>query len=214
MARCAERAEGHRLPPPREGERFALPRSACSRFSGREDLSQGAVVPPHRAPAAIALLLALAAGAACSRSGSGGTSGPTAVDRSPHLSYATSCGELETAIEDTVVLAMKGEIETARNGGFVGPVEAAAGDGAPGGWRLRSARFPARSGHPPRRARPARRARRLARPLPGGARAPRPAPPPPGRPGRRSGRGERGGARRAIAGGRAPRPRQPAGSGR
>jgi len=74
---------------------------------------------------------ALAMGAACSR----GTSTPlprtVGVDRSPHLTYATSCGQLEGAIEDAVVLAMKSEVEQNREG-WGGVILAAEGPAAAG----------------------------------------------------------------------------------
>jgi hypothetical protein len=71
-------------------------------------------------------VVTLAASIACNRSTSSRLPAPIGVDRSPHLTYATSCGELETAIEDALVLEMKSEIEQIRTGwgGWTVPVGA------------------------------------------------------------------------------------------
>jgi hypothetical protein len=91
-------------------------------------------VTPHRAR--IAAALALSIGAACSGSGSKPLPQNVGVDRSPRLTYATSCAQLEGAIEDALVTAMKSEVEQIREGwggvilaGAEGP---AAADGAMG----------------------------------------------------------------------------------
>jgi hypothetical protein len=59
---------------------------------------------------------ALAIAAACSRGGPTPFPEPVGIDRSPHLTYAASCGQLEGAIEDSLVLAMKSEVEQIREG--------------------------------------------------------------------------------------------------
>jgi hypothetical protein len=75
----------------------------------------------------VSVAIAVAIGTACSKGGSP-LPGPVGVDRSPHLTYARSCGELEGAIEDAVVLAMKSEVEQIRRG-WGGPILTT---GAPG----------------------------------------------------------------------------------
>jgi uncharacterized secreted protein with C-terminal beta-propeller domain len=55
---------------------------------------------------------------------------PVPVDRSPRLHAATSCGELETAIEDAVVLEMRSQLEQLRitwSGGTYPPIATAGG---------------------------------------------------------------------------------------
>jgi hypothetical protein len=79
----------------------------------------------------LALLLIVAA--ACHRSSSPSSlPAQPGIDRSPHLSYATSCGALEAAIEDALVLQMRSELEQIRKGwgGWAVPV---AGDANPAG---------------------------------------------------------------------------------
>ncbi len=78
----------------------------------------------------VAIFLALSA--ACHRSSSSSLPPQPGIDRSPHLSYAASCGALETAIEDALVLQMRSELEQIRKswGGWAVPV---AGDANPAG---------------------------------------------------------------------------------
>lgn len=72
-------------------------------------------------------VVTLASTVACNRSTSSRLPAPMGVDRSPSLTYATSCGELEGAIEDALVLEMKSRIEQLREGwGVAVPVV--------GGW--------------------------------------------------------------------------------
>ncbi len=77
-----------------------------------------------------ALLLCLLA--ACSSSSSNPVPTPLGVDRSPRLTQVTSCGQLEKAIEDALVLEMKSNIEQIRKGDYyigVGGVPVGAGAG-------------------------------------------------------------------------------------
>ncbi|WP_242393251.1 beta-propeller domain-containing protein [Anaeromyxobacter oryzisoli] len=72
-------------------------------------------------------VLTLASTVACNRSTSSRLPAPIGVDRSPSLTYAASCGELEGAIEDALVLEMKSRVEQLREGwGVAVPVV--------GGW--------------------------------------------------------------------------------
>ncbi|HZX40590.1 MAG TPA: hypothetical protein VFE93_02050, partial [Myxococcaceae bacterium] len=64
-----------------------------------------------------ALLLSILAG--CSSSSSSNTvPTPVGVDRHPLLTQVTSCGQLETAIEDALVLQMKSSLEQIRKGDY------------------------------------------------------------------------------------------------
>ena len=70
--------------------------------------------------------------AACSSSSSNPVPTPLGVDRSPRLTQVTSCGQLEKAIEDALVLEMKSDIEQIRKGDVyigVGGVPVGAGAG-------------------------------------------------------------------------------------
>jgi len=79
-----------------------------------------------------ALLLSILAG--CSSSSSSNTvPTPVGVDRHPLLTQVTSCGQLETAIEDALVLQMKSSLEQIRKGDYyIGVGGAPVGPGAPG----------------------------------------------------------------------------------
>jgi uncharacterized secreted protein with C-terminal beta-propeller domain len=61
-------------------------------------------------------MVALGALAACAKSQAPVLPPSTAVDESPVLRAATSCSALETAIEDSLVLQMKSEVEQIRQG--------------------------------------------------------------------------------------------------
>jgi len=68
--------------------------------------------------AAVILCLVLAG---CSSSPSNALPNPQGIDRSPLLTQVTSCGQLETAIEDALVLEMKSTIEQIRkNDSYIG----------------------------------------------------------------------------------------------
>ena len=59
---------------------------------------------------AFALAVASLAATACNHgSSTSSLPPPVGVDRSPHLTYAASCGELEGAIEDALVLEVKSQ---------------------------------------------------------------------------------------------------------
>jgi len=74
-------------------------------------------------------LLFLLAG--CSSSSSNPVPTPLGVDRSPRLTQVTSCGQLETAIEDALVLEMKSNIEQIRKGDvYIGVGGVPVGEGA------------------------------------------------------------------------------------
>ena len=69
-------------------------------------------------PVLVAVLLC-AVLAACSSSPSGnGVPSPLGIDRNPLLTQVTSCNQLETKIEDTLVLEMRSEIEQIRDNDF------------------------------------------------------------------------------------------------
>ncbi len=95
-------------------------------------------------PSLAAPLLCLLA-AACSSSPAGSLPRNQGVDRSPLLTQVTSCGQLETAIEDALVLEMKSQIEQIRKSDYyigvgglpvgsptAGPMTGANGGGAAG----------------------------------------------------------------------------------
>ena len=67
-------------------------------------------------PVLPALLLCLAAG--CSSGSGNNVPSPLGIDRSPRLTQVTSCGQLETAIEDTLVLQMKSTLEQIRKSDY------------------------------------------------------------------------------------------------
>ncbi|MGZ6081288.1 MAG: beta-propeller domain-containing protein, partial [Myxococcaceae bacterium] len=78
-------------------------------------------------PVLPALLLCLAIG--CSSSSGNDVPTPLGIDRNPRLTQVTSCGQLETAIEDTLVLQMKSTLEQIRKSDYYigvggGPVPA------------------------------------------------------------------------------------------
>lgn len=83
--------------------------------------------------ALVALLLCVLAG--CSSSSSTGLPSQPGVDRTPLLKQVTSCAQLETAIEDTLVLQMKSTIEQIRKSdvyiGVGGVPVGATGNGGP-----------------------------------------------------------------------------------
>ena len=90
-------------------------------------------------PVLLALLLGLAVG--CSSSPTSAVPTPRGIDRSPTLTQVTGCGQLETTIEDALVLQMKSSIEQIRKSNAYigvggGPMPAggpvAAVPGAPG----------------------------------------------------------------------------------
>src|SRR4030095_15871482 len=66
-----------------------------------------------RSVLAAVLLSAVLAGCS-SDSGSNGVPSPRGIDRNPLLTQVTSCGQLERAIEDALVLEMKSSIEQLR----------------------------------------------------------------------------------------------------
>ena len=87
--------------------------------------------------AAFAAVLAVTA--ACGRTASPRLPSPVGVDRHPRLTTVASCDQLETAIENSVVLAMKSQVEQLRTGwgGVVyatgGPMPAATPSSSPSG---------------------------------------------------------------------------------
>ena len=91
-------------------------------------------------PALLALLVCLVVG--CSSSSGNNVPAPIGIDRSPRLTQVAGCGQLETAIEDALVLQMKSTIEQIRKSDYYlgvggGPVPAGgpvlAGPAAAGG---------------------------------------------------------------------------------
>ena len=86
-----------------------------------------------------ALLFCVLAGCSSSSS-SNAVPTPVGIDRNPLLTQVTSCGQLETAIEDALVLEMKSSLEQIRKGDYyigtggapVGPVTAAPGGAGAG----------------------------------------------------------------------------------
>ncbi|HET9035025.1 MAG TPA: beta-propeller domain-containing protein, partial [Myxococcaceae bacterium] len=86
-----------------------------------------------RSVLAAVLLSAVLAGCS-SDSGSNGVPSPRGIDRNPLLTQVTSCGQLETAIEDALVLEMKSSIEQLRKYDYyIGDRGIPVGAGAPGG---------------------------------------------------------------------------------
>jgi uncharacterized secreted protein with C-terminal beta-propeller domain len=82
---------------------------------------------------AAVLLSAVLAGCS-SDSGSNGVPTPRGIDRSPLLTQVTSCSQLETAIEDALVLEMKSSLEQLRKYDYyIGDRGIPVGAGAPGG---------------------------------------------------------------------------------
>ncbi len=87
---------------------------------------------------ALALAVVSLAATACNHGSSSSSLPPPAgVDRSPHLTYAASCGALEGAIEDALVLEMRSQVELIRKGwgGWAVPAGGAppASDAGPSG---------------------------------------------------------------------------------
>lgn len=81
----------------------------------------------------LAGILALSVLAACTEGGARrNLPEPPGVDRSPLLTRVASCGELEAAIEDAVVAAMRSQLEQARRGWGFWPVGAPAAPVAAG----------------------------------------------------------------------------------
>ena len=69
----------------------------------------------------VALILCAVLAGCSSGSSSNGLFNPQGIDRSPLLTQVTSCGQLETAIEDALVLEMKSTIEQIRkNDSYIG----------------------------------------------------------------------------------------------
>ncbi|HEY1333922.1 MAG TPA: beta-propeller domain-containing protein, partial [Myxococcaceae bacterium] len=86
---------------------------------------------------ALATVLVSAVLAGCSSSGNNPLPSPEGIDRSPLLTQVTSCNQLETAIEDALVLEMKSSLEQIRKSDyFIGgggvPVGAPVGMNGPG----------------------------------------------------------------------------------
>jgi len=86
---------------------------------------------------ALAAVVVCAVVAGCSGSSSNGLPSPEGIDRSPLLTQVTSCAQLETAIEDALVLEMKSSLEQIRKSDyFIGgggiPVGAPVGMNGPG----------------------------------------------------------------------------------
>ena len=84
----------------------------------------------------VALILCAVLAGCSSGSSSNGLFNPQGIDRSPLLTQVTSCGQLETAIEDALVLEMKSTIEQIRkNDSYIGvggvPMGAPAGSPVP-----------------------------------------------------------------------------------
>ena len=89
-----------------------------------------------RSVLAAVLLCAVLAGCSSSSSSNNGVPSPPGIDRSPLLNQVTSCNQLETAIEDALVLEMKSTIEQIRkNDSYIGvggvPMGAPAGSPVP-----------------------------------------------------------------------------------
>ena len=84
----------------------------------------------------VALTLCAVLAGCSSSSSSNGLPNPQGIDRNPLLTQVTSCGQLETAIEDALVLEMKSTIEQIRkNDSYIGvggvPMGAPAGSPVP-----------------------------------------------------------------------------------
>ena len=81
-----------------------------------------------------AVLLSAVLTGCSSDSGSSGVPTPRGIDRSPLLTQVTSCSQLETAIEDALVLEMKSSLEQLRKYDYyIGDWGIPVGAGAPGG---------------------------------------------------------------------------------
>ena len=127
----------------------ATPRGVCPKAVSRgPGGSVGRAFPEIRITRfAVATVLLCAVLAGCSSSsGNNAVPTPQGIDRSPLLTQVTSCGQLETAIEDALVLEMKSGLEQIRKSdyfigegglpvggpvGMNGPVAAPSGAGGP-----------------------------------------------------------------------------------
>jgi uncharacterized secreted protein with C-terminal beta-propeller domain len=69
-------------------------------------------------PVLVAVLLSAVLAACSSSPSSSGVPPPLGIDRNPLLTQVTSCNQLETAIEDALVLEMRSQIEQIRDGDY------------------------------------------------------------------------------------------------